>query len=101
MADYDNTNRGVLFVNDRKQSDKHPDYKGSINVGGKEFWLSAWMKTGTKGEFISLSVEPKEEQAGASKPAGKPTPAPAPKPAPRPAAKPTPNFSEMDDDLPF
>lgn len=57
---YDNTNRGILFVNDRKTNDKHPDYKGSINVGGKEFWLSAWMKTTAKGDAISLSIEPKE-----------------------------------------
>ena len=63
MADYDNTNRGVLFKNDRKEKDSHPDYKGSINIGGEEFWLSAWIKDGNKGKFMSLSVSPKEEQA--------------------------------------
>lgn len=101
MPDYDNTNRGVLFVNDRKQGDKHPDYKGTINVGGKEFWLSAWKKNGAKGEFFSLSVEAKDEAAAASKsPAAKPAPtAAAAKPAS--ASKPAPNFSEMDDDFPF
>ena len=41
MSEYDNTNRGVLFKNDRKESDSHPDYKGQINVDGTEFWLSA------------------------------------------------------------
>ncbi|SFV04061.1 single-stranded DNA-binding protein [Pseudoduganella namucuonensis] len=30
-----------------------------------------------------------------------PRPAPAPAPAPRPAARPAPNFSDMDDDIPF
>lgn len=58
---YDNTDRGVLFKNDRKESDNHPDYKGSINVGGVEFWLSAWIKQGQKGKYMSLSVKVKED----------------------------------------
>lgn len=62
MTEYDNTNRGVLFKNDRKDSDKHPDYKGNINVNGVEFWLSAWIKEGQKGKFMSLSIQPKEAQ---------------------------------------
>lgn len=59
---YDNTDRGVLFKNDRKTSDNHPDYRGSINVGGVEYWLSAWIKEGGKGKFMSLSISPKEAQ---------------------------------------
>lgn len=60
--EYDNTDRGVLFKNDRKEQDNHPDYKGSLNVGGVEFWLSAWIKQGEKGKFMSLSVKPKEQK---------------------------------------
>ena len=61
MTDYDDTNRGALFKNDKKESDRHPDYRGSINVGGTEYWLSAWMKTSTKGtRYMSLSVTEKE-----------------------------------------
>lgn len=55
--DYDNTNRGTLFKNDKKETDKQPDYKGKINVNGKDFYLSAWIKTSKDGKkFMSLSV---------------------------------------------
>ena len=59
---YDNTNSGVPFKNTNKNSDKHPDYKGTIDVNGTEFWLSAWIKDGKKGKFMSLAVQPKENR---------------------------------------
>lgn len=66
MTQYDNTNRGTLFTNDRKTSEKHPDLKGSINIEGKEYWLSGWFKTGKSGGFTSLSASPKEARTAAS-----------------------------------
>lgn len=83
---YDNTNRGVLFKNDRKETDSHPDYTGSVNVEGKEYWFSGWIKTagpnarnpGSK--FLSVSVSPKEVAA---------TPRSSPK------------YDDMDGDIPF
>lgn len=58
---YDNTNSGALFRNEKKASEKHPDYRGDINVGGKDFWISGWIKTSKKGtQFMSLSVTEKE-----------------------------------------
>lgn len=68
--EYDNTNTGALFVNDRKQRDNHPDYRGTVNVNGQEFWVSAWVKTSKRdgSEFFSLSIQPKDaprEQAPA------------------------------------
>lgn len=72
MTEYDNTNRGALFKNDDKQSDRHPDYKGSLNVNGQEFWLDAWIKTSKKGvKFMSVSVKPKmarDHQGGRNNP---------------------------------
>jgi hypothetical protein len=62
MTEYDNTNRGALFKNDRRETDKHPEYSGTINVDGRDYWLSAWVKDGKKGKFFSLSVKPKEDR---------------------------------------
>ena len=40
--DYDNTNRGAIFRNEKKSTEKHPDMNGSINIEGKEYWISGW-----------------------------------------------------------
>ena len=62
--EYDNTNRGSLFKNDRKDDAKFPDYKGSINVDGTDYWLSAWIKISKDGnKFMSLSVKNKNADA--------------------------------------
>jgi len=65
--EYDNRNRGVLFSErDKKTKDDDRDYSGSINIEGREFWLSAWVKTSKKtgAKFLSLSVKPKEANSG-------------------------------------
>ena len=63
MAEYDNEKRGVLFKNDRKEKDTHPDYRGSCEIEGIEYWMSAWVKEGKSGKFMSFSFQPKEGQA--------------------------------------
>lgn len=63
---YDNTNRWTLNKNDRKEKDTHPDYKGSINVDGTDYWLDGWIKDGANGKFISGMIKPKEAHTGGS-----------------------------------
>ena len=67
--EYDNNNRGSLFKNDRKDDAKFPDYKGSVNVEGVEYWLSAWIKLSKDGQkFMSLSIKNKNADASLNKP---------------------------------
>lgn len=62
MANYDNNNSGALFINDRKEKDTHPDFKGDVTINGVQYWVSAWKKTSQNGKrFMSLSFQPKEK----------------------------------------
>lgn len=90
MSDYDNTNTGALFKNDKEGNEKRPDYKGKINVGGTDYKLSAWIKTSKAGnKFMSLQVEAEQQQA---------RPAPQ-QPAPQRTA--TVRVDDEDGDIPF
>ena len=95
--EYDQTNRGVLFKNDRKtEGDKKPEYTGSLNVDGVEFFLDAWLKVGKSGaKFMSVSVKRKDKQPDQQAP--RPAP-PVSRPAPAPAAY---GFDAMDSEIPF
>jgi len=79
--EYDDTNKGVLFKNDKKGNEKAPDYTGKMNVNGKEMRLAAWIREGAKGKFMSLSMSDPQEK----------------KPA-KPASL---KIEELDDDAPF
>lgn len=63
MVEYDNTNRGALFKNNRKAADTHADYTGTLNINGVDHWISAWVKDGKQGKFFSLSIKPKNGTA--------------------------------------
>lgn len=83
--DYDNTNSGALFKNDRRTNDRQPHYRGEQNVacphcGAKtEFWLSSWVKDMKKGgKFMSLALTAKDD--------------------PKPPAS---DGDDFDDDIPF
>ena len=66
MADYDDTNRGVLFYELEKKSEKAPDFTGTVNVNGKEWRLAGWERTSKNGKnFISIAVsEPNPRETG-------------------------------------
>jgi uncharacterized protein (DUF736 family) len=56
MSNYDNTNKGALFTNDQKGNEKAPNYKGKLNVNGKEYEIAGWVRQGKSGSFLSLTV---------------------------------------------
>jgi len=85
MTEYDNTNRGALFKNTRREKDSHPEYNGSINVDGHDYWISAWVKDGKSGKFFSLSVKRKDGTAE----------------RPEKQEKPQSFARDMDDEIPF
>jgi hypothetical protein len=69
MADYDNTNRGSVWRNEKKDKDTHPDFTGSLNVAGVEYWVSAWKRkdgASAKAPALSFSVKPKDDQQAAA-----------------------------------
>ena len=62
MTQYDNTNKGALFKND-KEHDRQPDFRGTVNVGGKDYQLAAWVKQSDKvGKYFSLSDSEAQKQ---------------------------------------
>ena len=78
-------NTGAIFKNDKKTSQNHPDYKGKINVEGKDFDVALWLKESAKGvKYFSVSI---------SEPYVQTTPHVQPER--------TPTGDSVDDDLPF
>jgi len=77
-------NSGVLFSNDKREKESHPNYKGNIMVDGKSYWISGWVKEGKNGKFMGLAVSPKEEQA-----------------APTAKVRPKAGFDDLESDIPF
>jgi hypothetical protein len=58
---FDPTNRGTLEKNKEKRDENDRDYKGALNIDGREYWLSGYMKNGKYGPFLSLKAKPKDE----------------------------------------
>lgn len=86
MTEYDNTNRGALWRNDdMREGKKDPEFRGSINVDGVDYWVNGWKRkpgANPKAPALSLSVSRKDQNR-------------APNPANNPPA------DDFDDDIPF
>jgi len=54
---YDNTNKVIIFKNNKREKDTHPEYKGTINVEGKDYEISLWVKEGKNGKFFSGTIK--------------------------------------------
>ena len=69
---YDDRNRGSIWKNEKKETDKHPDFTGSLNVDGKDYWVSAWKRkpdASDRAPALSFSVKQKDgkpQSAGAA-----------------------------------
>ena len=72
MSNYEQKdNSGALFKNDKRETENHPHYKGSIRVDGKDYWVSSWINTAKQSgqTYMSLSVQPKDQQQSQPAPA--------------------------------
>lgn len=71
--EYDERNRGVLFVNDKEDNDKRPDYTGKLLLDPSQFEedkdgnlfirLAGWLNNSDKvGDYISLNASPPQKK---------------------------------------
>jgi hypothetical protein len=98
MTQYDNTNRFQIWKNERKAEDRDPDFTGTLNVNGVEYFVDAWKRKPDANErapTLSGKVKIKSKQPAAP-PAAQPDLTPR-----RPNGRPAPSYADLDDDIPF
>jgi hypothetical protein len=60
---FDNNMRGSLWKNERHAKDGDPDFTGSLEIDGKQYWVDAWRKkpdASAKAPALSFKIKPKE-----------------------------------------
>jgi len=71
MSNYDNSNRGSVWKNEDRKSDSHPQFRGSAEVNGVEYWVSGWLRkpdANPKAPAMNFSFSAKENQAHSQPP---------------------------------
>jgi uncharacterized protein (DUF736 family) len=76
-------NTGAIFKNTNKIKDTHPDYRGKVNVNGKEMEVALWVKKSNGGGNTFFSAAFSEPYVAPEK------------------MERVPVSDSMDDDLPF
>lgn len=52
---------GALFLNDKRDRDTHPHYKGNATIRGEEFWMDAWINEDKNGKkYLAVKFKAKE-----------------------------------------
>jgi single-strand DNA-binding protein len=90
-----------VYVEGRLQTRKYTD-KDGVEKYATDIIAEQMQMLGGRGAGESMGGG--DDMGGYDAPPSRPAPRPqaaAPAPAPRPAARPAPNFSDMDDDIPF
>ena len=39
---YDKTNRGAVWKNQKRTTDKHPHFTGNCDIDGQEYFINVW-----------------------------------------------------------
>jgi hypothetical protein len=62
MAWEQKNDEGALFKNDKRETETHPHYKGYAQIGGCDYWISAWVNDfrGKAGKWMALKFKPKD-----------------------------------------
>ena len=69
---YDNNMRGAIWPNKKKDTPKHPDFKGEAEIDGVQYWVSAWKRgenDNPEGPSLKFQFELKERKQAAEQPA--------------------------------
>jgi hypothetical protein len=60
MAYEQRENSGLLARNKRRRpNSRDPEFTGTLNVEGVEYFINAWVKEGQYGKFFSISIKRK------------------------------------------
>ena len=89
----DRDNEGAIWMNDKRESDRHPHFRGNATVNGVEYWVSAWKRDpdgNPKAPALKFKLTAKEQQSGGQDGGRNPAAQPAPQPP-----------GDFDDDIPF